>query len=211
VKPQPKHTDTMKKIALLASVLFASTAAAQTYSVNAVGYINTPLISGFNLVANQLNTGGNSVAEVYPVLPDGTMLYTYSADAGFRVIQFDGEWLPSGETVVAPGTGHFLRVPAATTVTYVGDVPQGALTTPLVAGFNLVGSKVPQTGKLQADLGYQPADGDLIYQYGPGGYTVTQYDGEWLPAEPAVKVGEGLWIRKAAAGNWTRQFSVNGQ
>jgi hypothetical protein len=200
----------MKRLVLIAATLLvAGNAAAQVYSVNAVGYVNTALVSGFNLVANPLNTGGNTVAEVYPTLPDGSLLYTYGAETGFRVIQFDGEWLPSGETVVAPGTGHFLRVPAAGTVTYVGEVPQGALTTPLVAGFNLVGSKVPQAGKLQTDLGYQPADGDLVYQYGSGGYTVTQYDGEWLPSEPALKVGEGIWIRKASAGNWTRNFSVN--
>jgi hypothetical protein len=111
--------------------------------------------------------------------------------------------------VIAPGTGYFLRTAAAATVTYVGEVPQGTLTIPLVAGFNLVGSKVPQAGKLTTDLGYTPSDGDLAYTFAAAGYTVYQYDGEWLPSEPSLKVGEGLWIRKVAAGSWTRTFSVN--
>jgi len=100
-------------------------------------------------------------------------------------------------------------VAAAATVTYVGEVPQGTLTIPLVAGFNLVGSKVPQAGKLTTDLGYTPVDGDLVYTYAGTGYSIFQYDGEWLPSEPVLKVGEGIWIKKAAAGSWTRTFSVN--
>jgi hypothetical protein len=111
--------------------------------------------------------------------------------------------------VIAPGTGYFLRVAGASTITYVGEVPQGTLTIPLVAGFNVVGSKVPQAGKLQADLGYVPANGDLVYTYASTGYTVFQYDDEWLPSEPVLRVGEGIWVRKAAAGEWTRTFSVN--
>jgi len=200
------------KTLLLTAALGAAgvtSALGQVYSVNAVGYINTALASGFNLVANQLNTGGNTVAEVHPTAPAGSLLYTFSPATGFSVLQWDDEWLPAGTTVIAPGTGYFLRVTAAATVTYVGEVPQGALTIPLVAGFNLVGSKVPQAGKLTTDLGYTPADGDLAYTFAVTGYTVYQYDGEWLPTEPTLKVGEGLWIRKAAAGSWTRTFSVN--
>jgi len=202
------RTKTLLLTAALGAAGVAS-AVAQVYSVNAVGYVNTALATGFNLVANPLNTGGNTVAEVHPTAPAGTLLYTFSPTTGFSVIQWDDEWLPGGTTVIAPGTGYFLRVAAAATVTYVGEVPQGTLTIPLVAGFNLVGSKVPQAGKLQADLGYTPAAGDLVYTYSGTGYTVFQWDDEWLPSEPSLKVGEGLWIRKAAAGSWTRTFSVN--
>lgn len=187
-----------------------SSVAAEVYSVNAVGYVNSSLKAGFNLVATPLSTGANKVSEVIPTAPDGTLLYTFSSASGFSIIQYDGEWLPSGDTVIAPGTGYFMRVPAATTVTYVGEVPQGELVIPLVAGFNLVGSKVPQAGKLQTDLKYTPADGDLVYTFDTAaGYTVYQYDAEWLPSEPVLAVGQGIWIRKGAAGAWTRTFSVN--
>ncbi len=203
------RTKTLLLTAALGAAGVASVSA-QVYSVNAVGYVNTALSTGFNLVANPLNTGGNTVAEVHPTAPDGTLLYTFSTTSGFSVIQWDGEWLPAGTTVIAPGTGYFLRVGAATTVTYVGEVPQGTLSIPLVAGFNLVGSKVPQAGKLTADLKYTPTNGDQVYTYAPAsGYTIFTYDDEWLPSEPTLKVGEGIWIRKGAAGSWDRTFSVN--
>jgi hypothetical protein len=202
------RTKTLLLTAALGAAGVAS-ALAQVYSVNAVGYVNTALGIGFNLVANPLNTGGNTVAEVHPTAPAGTLLYTFNPATGFSVLQWDDEWLPAGTTVIAPGTGYFLRVAGASTITYVGEVPQGTLTIPLVAGFNLVGSKVPQAGKLQADLGYVPANGDLVYTYASTGYTVFQYDDEWLPSEPVLRVGEGIWVRKAAAGEWTRTFSVN--
>jgi len=203
------RTKTLLLTAALGAAGVAS-AVAQVYSVNAVGCVNTALATGFNLVSNPLNTGGNTVAEVHPTAPDATLLYTFSPTTGFSVLQWDGEWLPAGTTVIAPGTGYFLKTVAAATVTYVGEVPQGTLTIPLVAGFNLVGSKVPQAGKLTTDLGYTPVDGDLVYTYAGAGYTVFQRDGgEWLPSEPVLKVGEGIWIKKAAAGDWNRTFSVN--
>jgi hypothetical protein len=33
-------------------------------------------------------------------------------------------------------------------------------------------------------------------------------DGEWLPSEPILAVGEGIWIRTTAVGAWTRDFTV---
>jgi len=69
------------KTLLLTAALGAAgvtSALGQVYSVNAVGYINTALSTGFNLVSNQLNTGGNTVAEVHPTAPAATLLYTFS-------------------------------------------------------------------------------------------------------------------------------------
>jgi hypothetical protein len=203
------RTKTLLLTAALGAAGVAS-AVAQVYSVNAVGYVNTALATGFNLVANPLNTAGNTIAEVHPTAPDGTLLYTYSPTSGYTVATWDGEWITGASTVIAPGTGYFLRVAAAATVTYVGEVPQGALTINLVAGYNLVGSKVPQAGGITTALGFTPADGDQVYTFdAAAGYKSFTYDGEWLPSEPLLKVGEGVWIRKVAAGTWTRNFSVN--
>jgi hypothetical protein len=99
-------------------------------------------------------------------------------------------------------------------VTFVGEVPQGtALTTPLLNGLNLVGSQVPQAGKLGADLGFPGVDGDILYQWNPatGGYKDANiYDfGAWSLGDPDIAVGEGFWVSKNGAGNWTRNFSVN--
>lgn len=204
-----KHT-----IALTLAVLLASSAQllAQTYSANAVGYVNRALEDGYNLLNNPLSIGENKVSEVYPSVPDGTQLVTFSPATGYSVITFDGgEWLPNGDATLPPGRGHWLRVPRVTVVTYIGEVRQGILNTPLVAGFNLVGSQVPQEGEITKDLWFGPDEGDQVLQYSPArGYTTFTFDGgEWLPTQPYLAPAEGVWIRRSAVGAWQRQFFVS--
>lgn len=189
-------------------------AMAQVYSVNAVGYINVTVKPGFKIVANQLNAGGNTVAEVIPTAPEGTIVYTYGA-AGFGITSYDlGEWTDPAASL-APGKAFFILNPGAAdmTVTFVGEVPQGALSTPLVNGLNLVASQVPQAGGLSADLGYAAAEGDTVHQWNE---TTQAYGnpsafdfGEWSPADPSIAVGEGFWLTRNGAGAWDRTFSVN--
>jgi hypothetical protein len=191
-------------------------AVAQVYSVNAVGYINVTIPANqFVIAANQLNTGGNTIAQVIPSTTEGTTIYKYGA-AGFEVpnsFEF-GEWGNPAQ-VLAPGDGFFAKNNSANpvTLTFVGEVPQGALSTALRNGLNLTASQVPQAGRLTADLGYSPAVGDVVYHWdsaaqgykAPNGYEF----GEWSAGDPQVAVGEGFFLAKNGAGNWTRTFSVN--
>jgi hypothetical protein len=191
-------------------------ASAQVYSVNAVGYINITIpAKNYVLAANQLNTGGNKISEVIPTVPDGTLVFKYLPGAGFAANGFDfGAWTVPDQ-VVAPGEGFFFQNNGTTplTITLVGEVPQGALSTALVAGLNLVASKVPQAGKLATDLGYTPADGDIVYQWDTAAQTYKQpnaFDfGAWTGGEPNLAVGEGFFLQRGAAGTWARTFSVN--
>jgi len=118
-----------------------------------------------------------------------------------------------------PGGGAFVQGPkggAAFTVTFVGEVPQGPLSTTLVAGFQIVSSQVPQAGKMQTDLGYNPDGGDKIYQWNAtsqnyGAFTFDSAFG-WDPSEPTLDVGEAVFLSKDASAKnlaWTRTFSVN--
>lgn len=186
---------------------------AQVYSVNAVGYVNTAVKNGFNLIANPLDAkADNTVAKLLAGLPEGSQVYTYTAAGGYAVNTFEfGEWTTPGQTLV-PGQGFFLRVGAESTITFVGEVKQGTLSTPLTAGFNMVSSQVPQAGKIQADLGFVPAEGDQVYTFNATTqqYAIAAFEfGEWSPADPMLAVGEAVWIRRAAAGSWDRTFSVN--
>lgn len=208
-----------KTIVLLAAAGVAGvvTASAQVYSVNVVGYVNTEVKAGFNLLANPLdnkNTDGNAVANLITGIPDESFLYKYTGGT-YTINNFDfGEWTDPAMTLV-PGEGFWLELPPAAapvTITFVGEVKQGTLTTPMVAGFNLVGSQVPQAGLLSTDLGYPAADEDFVYTYKDGAYTIYNYDfGEWTtpPGEPTIGVGEGFWAEKVAAVDWVRTFSVN--
>src|SRR6266404_3619153 len=149
------------KTLLLTAVLGAAGAAssfAQVYSQNAVGYVNLTLKPGFQLVANPLNNtsaNGNAVSNLFATVPDGTTVYTFDATKqGFVTNGKDfGEWANPNATLT-PGQGAFLLLPAGAnvTVTAVGDVMQGTLSNPIVKGFQIISSQVPQAGKIQTDL-----------------------------------------------------------
>jgi hypothetical protein len=194
---------------------------AQVYSVNAVGYVNVTLKKNIQIVANPLDAGAgnNTIAKLLGTgLPDGTLVYKYVGNT-FKGYSFEfGEWNAEAATdTLMPGEGAFVILPgtaADTTVTFVGEVAQGAASNMgLVAGVQLIGSKVPQAGKLQGDLKFPAADGDLIYQWNYAGqtYAGSAFDfGEWAPpGDPSVAVAEGFWAVKAGAGAWDRNFSVN--
>jgi hypothetical protein len=98
-------------------------------------------------------------------------------------------------------------------ITFVGEVPQGNLTTPLVAGLQMVSSQVPQAGKPE-DLGYVGAPGDQIYQFNAATqrYDVATFDdlsNSFEPATKVLEVGDAFFLSKTAAGQWTRNFNVN--
>lgn len=200
----------------------AVSAIGQVYSVNAVGYINVTIPAsaangsgGYGMVANQLNTGGNTVAEVIPTAPDGTLLNKHTQAGGFSVNQANfGAWDRPTE-VIKPGEAFFVKNPQTTplTLTFVGEVPQGELKTPLLSGLNLVSSQVPQAGKLVVDLKFPAGDDDIIYQWDSAaqGYKAPNQlsFGAWTGGEPDIKVGEGFFVQKVAAGSWDRTFSVN--
>jgi hypothetical protein len=105
------------------------------------------------------------------------------------------------------------------TITFVGEVPQGTLTTDLVAGLQIVSSQVPQAGT-PGELGLPDttaegaANGDQIYRFDTATqqYTVSTFDDlddAFSPAPAALEVGEAVFLRRNAAGAWTRTFNVN--
>jgi hypothetical protein len=188
---------------------------AQVYSVNAVGYINVEVKTGFNLLANQLIPADATVAAILAGVPGGTIIYKFDPATGYDINSYDadfGIW-ENPDMTLNPGEGFWLRSPSDFTITFVGEVPQGSLTTPLAEGFNLVSSQVPQAGLVGTDLGMPVTGGDTVYQFDPAsGYHISSFDadfGIWDNGEPDVAVGEGFWVRKAAAADWTRDFSVN--
>jgi hypothetical protein len=194
---------------------------AQVYSVNAVGYINLQVASGFNLLGNQLDQGegNNTVEAILTGLPNLATVYKYSPATGYAVNTFyseegASEWDDPAMTL-SPGEGFWLNNPSdPLTITLVGEVPQGSLSNPLLVGFNLVSSQVPQAGLVSTDLGLPVGNEDVVYTYVGGTYGIfTYYEeggaSEWDPEEPSVAVGQGFWVRKGLAQSWDRDFSVN--
>jgi hypothetical protein len=214
------RTKTVLLTALLGAASVATSVAQTVYSVNAVGYVNVTVKAGmFALLANPLNQPTNSLAAVLPDVPVGTMVYVFNLTSG----QFDNatkratSWSgPAATATLNPGTGFFLKNAGATdmNITFVGEVPQGtALTVNYPAGFSLVGSIVPQAGLLEKDLGFPAKNGDMVYKFNGTDYgtAYTRRAAAWSGGgtDVPMTVAEGVWLKAAAAGAWTRSFSVN--
>jgi hypothetical protein len=191
-----------------------SSAMAQVYSVNAVGFVNVDLPVGFWIISNPLNnTTSNKIADLFKGAPEAFTVYKYGS-AGWIINSYElGQWTDEAATLV-PGEGAFVSNPgpAVFKVTFVGEVKQGNLSHAIPAGLSLQSSEVPQAGKLSTDLKFPAVDDDVVYRYDRGGikgYSIFSVSfGAW-DTEPTVEVAEGYWVSKAAAGTWARTFSIS--
>jgi len=229
------------KALLLTAALAAAgvtTSVAQVYSVNAVGYVNLTLPQGFSMIANPLNagTGNNTVAKLLApanmsATPTGCRAYVYDPATGsYATATFSSltsAWGGAGASKeVLPGDGLFFQnlTPAALTCTFVGEVMQGSLSTPIKQGFSMKSSQVPQaidpdSTALPASDRIPGAPGDRIYRYNPatGAYQTYQFSsltGAWSGPGgtlPTFNVGESFFFQRLNPDTaWTRTFSVNG-
>lgn len=215
----------MKIKSILAATLLAASAAsasAQTvFSVNAVGFVNVNFPPGFSIASNPLEGAANTVAALFPATtPNGSTVFKFNpANGSFTsATYFFGTWDNPSMTLV-PGEGFFFRNTDVATFmnTFVGNVKQGTLVTPLSAGFTLVSSQVPQGGLASTDLGLPVGNGDTVFLFRNNSYvSSTFFFGTWDNAtafppsgEPSIGVGEGFFVRRSAAASWSRTFSVN--
>ncbi len=208
------------KTLLTAGLMLAASAAASlaqtVYSVNAVGFVNVTLPPGFSLVANPLEGATNTVVALFPnTLPNNSQVFKFNPVSGSFASStfFFGTWSDPAMTLV-PGEGFFFRNPSGTAITntFVGNVKQGTLATPLSAGFNLVSSQVPQAGLVTTDLGAPVGNNETVYQFNnlSGSYaSSTLFFGTWSGGEPTIGVGEGFFLKKNGSASWSRTFSVN--
>jgi len=228
-----------KTLLLIAAVGAAGavTSMAQVYSVNAVGYVNKTIPkNGFAMISNPLTAATNTVNALFQPVPVGFQVFVYTPNNGTTPGHFDtgtfddleGAFLPAsvGNAIVKPGGGVFVRNPTANdvTITFVGEVPQGHLETPLVPGLQIVSSQVPQAGTA-ADLGLPHTTeggltpGDQVYQFittaGDPNFekyytsTFDDLENNFIPALKSLDVGDAVFVRVAKANKWTRDFNVN--
>jgi len=210
------------KTLLLTAALCAAgiaTSKAQVYSVNAVGYVNTSLLKGFNLISNPLDNkapDGNKIKSLFASLPAGAQVFFFDGTkySIAAVDEFTGEITgDAAETVLDPGNGVFVRVDAPTTVTFVGEVPAGQTHNQIPKGFSIKASKVPQAGKVSTDLAFPKAAADQIFIFDTAANkyitsTVDEFTGDW-DSEPTLQVGQAAFVRTDVAKDWARNFDIS--
>jgi len=191
---------------------------AQTvYSVNAVGFVNVTFPPGFSIASNPLEGATNTIVALFPSVPNGTSVFKFdNASGSYTGANFlFGSWGAGGSITLVPGEGFFFKNPTGTplTNTFVGNVKQGTLATPLSAGFNLVSSQVPQSGLVSTDLGVPIGNAESVFKFDATTQSYTGGSflfGSWgTGGEPSIGVGEGFFVKKNASASWTRVFSVN--
>ncbi len=201
---------------LLFCLLAAPTAFGQsTYSLNVVGYYNTTLCAGQNLIANQLGTGNDTLNNVL----------TYGIADGSTLTKWD----PVGRGFLPPsvfnaattnwsvnysltyGEGALLTSPVQATALFVGEVFRGFNVDTGVldwhpnyaAGLYLISSPVPLELPIDrmfaAVTGRDPYDGEWVRILDPAtqAYTTTTFDavsGTWDNGDPVLGVGVAAWF-----------------
>src|SRR5437879_6035335 len=70
--------------ALAAGLATSAVAQSNVFSLNIVGYVNTPLTTGFNLIANPLDKGTNDLNSLFPNAGFGDTVYSF-VNGAFQV------------------------------------------------------------------------------------------------------------------------------
>lgn len=168
-------------------------------SANAAGYLRLEVRGGFSMISNPFDRGGNTVAEVLPLAPAGTLLYKFDAvkQVYSHINQFEfGQWAQPGMTL-APGEGvFFFASSTASQVTFGGTIQPNRPFPALRGQWNIVGAVNELT------VFPTPKDGDQIHTFGRdnnGDGIYDAYDayqasgGTWTPELPDFRLGDAFW------------------
>lgn len=220
------RTKTLLGLAALAVGL--SSSMAQVYSLNVVGYVNVPL------QANKLSflsvpltpNGGNYNITNSMVLNDAQDGATIFAWTGTTWNPDAPTWFGGGvgwspDMVIPSGTAFFISSKADSTLTFVGEVPQGAIAYNIPTGVSTLANKVPAATPFPGGtIGH---DGDTMFVWSQSSQKWNNdswgyFDGVgWsysgTPAGstngPALNPGEGVfYVNSGAAIPFTQNFTV---
>ncbi|MDB6066345.1 MAG: hypothetical protein JWR26_2553 [Pedosphaera sp.] len=167
--------------------------------------------SGYSLIANPLDQGNNTLADVFPNMIDGASLTiysrtscgvsnTYTYGSGF------GGWIDSigvpidpDSVMFAPGAGAFFYNPGSnTTITFTGTphVPVLPPIYPCGSGHSYILScQTNDLGTYENITGLPAREGARLERWNGSGFTVYTYiNAAWSPAVPSVNVGESVSV-----------------
>ena len=223
------------KILLFATAVLTAGAVslnAQVYSANVVGYvsyINQTNAPGYELICNPVDSGSNTIKNIFPTAPSGSTISLWTG-TGYLTATYSsllgGHWKTNGVTadtmLLSPGTGFFIQIAGSSsyTNTFVGTVqPWTGVSTNFSMGTSaqLVSSLVPYgdyvTNSSTINL-TNPASGTTIttWNVAASGYQTYTWSsllgGHWklngVNNTPFINVGQGFFFQPAATYTWTQ-------
>jgi hypothetical protein len=156
--------------------------------------------TGFNLIANQLDNGGNTLGEIFTNVPDGSVVYKYEnltatwSSAFFRAST--ATWIPGGITL-NPGEGAWFESPSNFTLTLTGIPNVPALPIATTNGqIYLLSRQTNDVGNYENIVGAEPAKKATLYRWNnaAASYESFTYPGTLSDTNPSVDIGEAVWI-----------------
>jgi len=189
-------------------LLAGSTARAQSTGTNQS--YSVTIQPGLNPIANQLDHGSNTLNEVVPSVPDGTILYKFSNLSGNWLAAYysasAGSWIPDDLTLSA-GEGAFLQSASSYSITFTGTPHVPVLPVTIPSGYcYLLSRQTNDVGSYKNITGFTPTNGATIYQWNwaSQNYNSAQFlNGSWGTAGSSgltAAVGEPFWISPDGTG-----------
>ena len=188
----------------------------EKYSKNAIGFVRVTYPKGKSLIANPLDReDGNTVANLFASLPEGSSLAQLDEDGGELVVNVfeGGAWgnpamtLDPGEGAVLDNTGE-----GPVAVEYYGVALQGDLASAIPATAAFRSAMTPVDGGVTTALGLPTADGLQVqlFDNASGAYvTHTFTDGAWQPTEPVIALGQAFRVISGSAFEWRQSVAYN--
>jgi hypothetical protein len=175
-----------------------------------VGYAVIQISPGISMISNPFHAADNNIGSLFCGMPDGTAVCKFDTGSFRLTNNFlkNGQWSRPHDTLL-PGEGAIICNPAreTKTITFFGEVSQGASLNRITSGFSIRSSVLPKAGRLDLDLNFPLTDGDVVHLFDrqQQRYLVYPYPSAlWETNPPRVSVGESFWIGKKSAGDWSQ-------
>jgi hypothetical protein len=209
----------------------ATTASAQVYSQNVVGYVTVHMTNGYNLIANQLDSDGtgtnNTVGSIIGAsLPVNSIVYKWNGTGWDPSTYKPTSFAPGAPTnwtdptfTINPGEGFMVFIPSPvqqTNFTFAGNVLQGTNSSGLPVGYTVAANPYPVTVDLNTNytaqvndevMQWDPSTGWVPHTYKPTSFAPGAPT-NWVPALPPLQLGEAVMFYPAGAKSWTNSLIV---
>lgn len=183
-----------------------------SFTSNYLGFISYDLPPGYSMISNPLQTERPQISHLFPSMPDETTLskfnlVTFSMN---KAVCQHQKWSHPSEILI-PGEGGLILNPAEVPVTVrlVGEVSKTEQSIPIHTGTSMRASMLPLTGRLDTDLGFPIAPGDVVSLYSNHNEKYLEYkfaENGWEKEAPHLRLGEAFWVAKNVSGIWKQKL-----
>jgi len=181
-----------------------------------IGFVSVFLPPGHAMIANPLTGTSNTLRTLLPQMPDGTQISRFDP-LHYQLTDnkvTSGRWLRPEERL-EPGDGAIFFNPTSESMTrcFTGTVIHEPRFVSIAGGFSIRSSILPLSGRLDTDLRFPMAPGDVIHVFDRAiqDYSIHEYGPRgWQSAPPILDAGQSFWVAKQQAAIWTQQLLPGG-